>query len=219
MRWTVVLLSIAVVAALELPTIAAQAPEQVYQPGPGIVMPVPVKKVFPKYTSAALDHRIQGEVIVQAVVRPDGTVADAKIAKSLDAVYGLDAKALEAARQWVFTRGTKDGVAVPVVVAISLEFRTMPAPIQTDDEFLKGVYAPGPWVAAPVVATTVEPKYTSDAIRQKIQGQVVVEAVVGADGQVIRARVKSSLDSVYGLDANAVAAAKQWTFDPSSIQR
>ena len=42
--------------------------------------------------------------------------------RSLDPVFGLDGKAIEAVRQWRFQAGTRDGAAVPVWVAIEVKF-------------------------------------------------------------------------------------------------
>jgi protein TonB len=47
-----------------------------------------------------------------------------------------------------------------------------------------------------------------------MQGRVLVECVVEADGTVSRAVVVRSLDQEHGLDHEAVLAAKQWRFEP-----
>jgi TonB family protein len=79
--------------------------------------------VDPRYTSEAMRQKIQGEVHVEAVVRPDGTVDEARVVKSLDSTYGLDANALTAARQWLFAPGRLRGEAVPVRAILILTFR------------------------------------------------------------------------------------------------
>ena len=90
--------------------------------------------------------------------------------------------------------------------------------VQQEDDFLKGVYLPeASGLKAPVLRRTVHPKYTSDAMRAKIQGVVEVQAVVMPDGSVSRARVITSLDKAFGLDQQAVIAAKQWTFEPGKV--
>jgi TonB family protein len=76
-----------------------------------------------------------------------------------------------------------------------------------------GVYRPGGAVTAPRVITEVKPKYTSDALQQKIQGTVVLELVVTRDGLPSQIRVIRSLDPE-GLDEEAIAAAAQWRFEP-----
>ena len=45
-----------------------------------------------------------------------------------------------------------------------------------------GVYRPGNGVTAPTLLSQVRPNYTPDAMRRRIQGTVVLEMIVGADG-------------------------------------
>jgi TonB family protein len=45
-----------------------------------------------------------------------------KVTESLDTVYGLDAEAVKAVKQWLFTPGTKNGKPVPVKVDIEMTF-------------------------------------------------------------------------------------------------
>jgi protein TonB len=60
----------------------------------------------------------------------------------------------------------------------------------------------------------VSPQYTPRAMRAAIHGVVRLDCVVGVDGTVGDVRVVRSLDSIYGLDEEAVRAAKQWKFEP-----
>jgi len=78
--------------------------------------------VDPQYSADAMRAKIQGLVVVSAVVLPDGSVSDVRVIRSLDRVFGLDMKAIEAARQWRFFPGTRQGEPVPVFVNIELEF-------------------------------------------------------------------------------------------------
>ena len=73
-----------------------------------------------------------------------------------------------------------------------------------------------PGVTIPRILTEARPQYTSDALRAKIQGSVVVECVVQTDGTVGDVRVIRSLDTTYGLDQEAIKAAKQWKFAPGT---
>jgi TonB family protein len=79
-----------------------------------------------------------------------------------------------------------------------------------------GVYRVGGGVSAPAVIKEVRPKYTGDALKNKIQGTVVVEAVVMADGCPSQIRVVRSLDP-RGLDEQAIAAVKDWRFEPGRL--
>ena len=78
------------------------------------------------------------------------------------------------------------------------------------------VYSPGNGVTLPVVVRDVKPQYTDGAMKARIEGTVVLESVVLADGTVGEVRVVQSLDSVYGLDEQAMKAMKQWRFKPGT---
>jgi TonB family protein len=79
-----------------------------------------------------------------------------------------------------------------------------------------GVYRAGSGVISPRVLREAKPQYTADAMRAKVQGTVVLECVVLADGSVGRVDVVRSLDPTFGLDQEAVKAAKQWRFQPGT---
>ncbi len=63
----------------------------------------------------------------------------------------------------------------------------------------------------------MKPKYTADAMRAKIQGDVEIQVVVNVKGEVERARVIQSLDKVFGLDDAALAAARQFRFEAGTL--
>jgi TonB family protein len=69
-------------------------------------------------------------------------------------------------------------------------------------------------VSVPAVVKEVKPAYTAEAIRNHIQGIVLLAAVVLTDGTVGDVTVLRSLDTTFGLDGQAVLAAKQWIFTP-----
>ena len=108
---------------------------------------------------------------------------------------------------------------VVLVAAAGFATATYARQAQTqEDDFLKGVYlSTTPGLKAPVLKQHVFPKYTSDGMRAKIQGEVELQAVVMPDGSVSRARVTISLDKTFGLDEQAVIAARQWTFEPGEL--
>ncbi|HEX6364238.1 MAG TPA: TonB family protein [Albitalea sp.] len=78
------------------------------------------------------------------------------------------------------------------------------------------VYKPGPGVRPPVVVSEEKPAYTAAAMRQRIQGQVHLQAVIDTEGKPTDIKVVRSLDPTYGLDANAVAALEAWRFKPGT---
>jgi protein TonB len=70
---------------------------------------------------------------------------------------------------------------------------------------------------SPRVVQSVNPDYTPEARDAKIEGSVFIETVVGTDGTVgDDVKVVRSLDTKYGLDDQAVKAARQWRFKPAS---
>ena len=68
----------------------------------------------------------------------------------------------------------------------------------------------------PQALREVSPRYTAEAMRAKVQGVVWVEAVVLPDGTVGDTKVVRSLDRNFGLDEEAIKAARQWRFRPGT---
>jgi periplasmic protein TonB len=75
----------------------------------------------------------------------------------------------------------------------------------------------GPGVTLPIPILRASPKYTVEAMRARIQGLAMIECVVLPDGTVGDARVTRSLDRIFGLDEEAIAAAKRWRFRPGLL--
>ena len=77
------------------------------------------------------------------------------------------------------------------------------------------VYRPGNGVTTPTLLIEIRPQYTRKALAAKIQGTVLMECIIQSDGTVRNdVKVVRSLDTKYGLDDEAVKAARQWTFKP-----
>lgn len=81
-----------------------------------------------------------------------------------------------------------------------------------------GEYDIGNGVSSPRLLKEVKPLYTAEAMRAKVQGVVQLRCVVLPDGSVGRVEVLKSLDSVFGLDQEAIKAARQWRFAPGMRQ-
>ena len=89
----------------------------------GVSWPIVVREQKPAYTDEARRAGIQGSVELSLVIQVDGTVSDVRVVKSLDRQHGLDAAAIEAAKQWLFKPGMKDGKPVATTVFLGLDFR------------------------------------------------------------------------------------------------
>ena len=100
----------------------AQGVDQVYEPGNGTTLPVVVTQVKADYTPAAMKARIEGTVVLQSIVRADGTVSDIRVMQSLDTEHGLDEQAVAAMKQWTFKPGQRDGKPVAVRIHCEMKF-------------------------------------------------------------------------------------------------
>lgn len=89
----------------------------------GVSLPTLVREVKPSYTREAMRAIKQGNVLVAAVVLPDGRVGDVVVTVSLDKTDGLDAEAVATVKRWLFRPGTLDGRPVPVIVSVELTFK------------------------------------------------------------------------------------------------
>lgn len=74
-----------------------------------------------------------------------------------------------------------------------------------------------PGLVLPVPVRVERARYTNAAMRERLSGRVVVEALVEPDGRVSDVRVIESLDREFGLDASAVEAAKRAVFRPGLL--
>jgi protein TonB len=85
-----------------------------------VTLPKLISETKPQYTPRALNEKIQGEVLMECVVKADGTVGSRKILKSLHP--DLDQSALDAAGKWLFEPGTRNGKPANVAVTITMAF-------------------------------------------------------------------------------------------------
>lgn len=79
-----------------------------------------------------------------------------------------------------------------------------------------GPVRPGNGCDPPKILLQPGPRYTNEAMRAKIQGDVYVEAIVRKDGTVGDMHVVRSLDAMFGLDQEALRTTKSWMFRPAT---
>jgi protein TonB len=77
--------------------------------------------VKPIYTEEGRRRSVEGDVVMEVVVRSDGTVGSIRILQGLGS--GLDQRATDAVRQWRFAPARRFGTPVDVLVEVAVEFR------------------------------------------------------------------------------------------------
>jgi periplasmic protein TonB len=91
-----------------------------YRPGSGIQPPRLLREVKADYTEDARQRGIAGDVVLEIVVRSDGTVGEVRVLRGL--AGGLNERAAQAVRQWRFAPALRQGAPVDVIVEVSVEF-------------------------------------------------------------------------------------------------
>jgi TonB family protein len=213
---------------------AGQPLPNVSLPGGHVSMPVAIEQPVPIYKDVfSAGPPIEGVVEVEAVVGAAGTVLDARVSKALRPT--ADEAALSVAQRWTFHPAF--GSNAPVAALVRLLFRFTPprgsepgsvsGSLTTvedrqdvDDGGQQMAVAPRPGtgsVRGPKLLRHVEPSYTEPAMRARIQGDVTMEVLVLSDGNIGAVRITKSLDDEFGLDAQAVRAARHWLFSPGTV--
>jgi TonB family protein len=114
------------------------------------------------------------------------------------------------------TRIWRAGMAAAIALTSVTVARAVPlVPIGTAQS--ENVYLPqDPGITLPKTVKSMPPRYTEEAMKAKIEGVLVLSTVVQHDGSVGHVEVLNSLDQMYGLDLEGIAAVKQWTFEPGT---
>jgi TonB family protein len=219
-----------------------ELPPDAVRVGGNVAPPRKIRDVKPEYPAAALDARVAGVVIVEALIGADGKVVKARVLRSIPL---LDQAALDAVKQWEWEPTLLNGAAVPVVITATVNFMpsagsgaigeaAIPPPPPPPPPAKAGSAASAvaaakdaadPWyppsiqrvggsVQPPRKVVDVRAVYPQEAQDANVQGVVIIEIVVGTDGKVTQARV---LRSIPMLDQAALDAVKQWEFTPTVL--
>jgi protein TonB len=96
------------------------APPPPVRVGVGVRQPTKVHDVPPVYPAIAREARVDGVVIIEALIDVDGRVQQARVLRSKPL---LDQAALDAVRQWQYTPTLLNGQPVPVLMTVTVMFR------------------------------------------------------------------------------------------------
>ena len=83
--------------------------------------PQRIHYVSPEYPELARRARLEGPVILQAIIDRQGTVTDVQTLRGLG--LGLDDAAREAVGQWIYTPTTYNGRPVEVILTVTVVFQ------------------------------------------------------------------------------------------------
>jgi TonB family protein len=101
----------------EAPPARTMAPVRV---GGAIREPRRIKNVTPLYPDIAKQARVQGIVILECTIGPRGNVTEVKVLRGIPL---LDEAAVDAVRQWVYAPTLLNGVPVPVIMTVTVNFK------------------------------------------------------------------------------------------------
>ena len=82
--------------------------------------PSPIRKVDPKYPPTLINEHVEGEVVLYAVIRRDGSVDSIQLVRGVD--DELDKNAMNALSQWKFRPATRQGEPVELEAIIHIPF-------------------------------------------------------------------------------------------------
>jgi len=87
--------------------------------------PVPTRKVDPRYPPALIQEKVEGEVVLYAVIRKDGSVDSIQVVRGVD--DRLDSNAMDALSQWKFKPAERAGDPVELEAIVRIPFRVAPS--------------------------------------------------------------------------------------------
>jgi protein TonB len=85
--------------------------------------PVPLHKVDPKYPPALIQARVEGEVVLYAIIRKDGSVDSIQLVRGIEPQ--LDTNAMEALARWKFRPAERKGAPVELEAIVHIPFRSV----------------------------------------------------------------------------------------------
>jgi protein TonB len=103
-----------------LPDAPPPPPQKAIRVGGQIKQPRKLKDVSPVYPDIAKQARVQGVVILECTISPQGKVTNVKVLRGIPL---LNDAAIEAVKQWVYTPTLLNGVPVPVIMTVTVNFK------------------------------------------------------------------------------------------------
>jgi TonB family protein len=159
--------------------------------------------VDPVYPAEAKEKRIQGAVVLKAVISKEGTVENLQVVSGPEE---LASSAIDAVRQWTYKPYLLNGEPTEVETTITVNYRFGGGLSEVVPRRI------GNGVSSPTVLHTEDPSYSEAARKEKISGDVLLNLVVDEQGKPTHVHVVRGLG--HGLDEKAIEAVRQYKFKP-----
>jgi TonB family protein len=161
-----------------------------------------IKQVKPIYPKEAYAQKIQGAVELEATINTTGDVVGVKVLPAKTPQPLLEKAAVTALRQWKYAPYLIGGKAKAVIFTVSVNFMLAEKPPVVPAE------------ERPKLVNMVKPVYPEEAVKQRIEGTVKIEATIDDKGDIADARVLPAENSQPLLEEAALTAVKQWKYEP-----
>jgi TonB family protein len=186
--------------------------------------------VTPVYPDSARAAGIEGQIVLQIVIDEQGRVTDVQVLSARPP--GLfDEAAVMAIRQWIYEPARSGGQPIKVRLGQQIEFSLKdvkppqpPLPPSVEEPRIIVRMRPGSgetpismaWEEAPelIPETLVKPEYPPLALKERVEGKVILQVVIDEDGNVVEAEVLFAQPPGIFEEA-AIRAIKQWKFKPA----
>jgi TonB family protein len=181
----------------------------------GVAAGMLISKVDPVYPQDAKDARVQGAVVLRAIISKTGTIRDLQV---VSGPPELTDSAKDVVNQWRYKpyllNGEPTEVETTITVNYSLEGSAESHEPSGGANEASGVPRKiGGGVSAPLVIHQVPPEYSAEAKAAKFNGIVLVNLIVDANGLPQNVHVLRGVGM--GLDMKALEAVKQYRFKPA----
>ena len=186
-------------------------PPPTYIEGPEVI-----SRTMPGYTTGAIRAGVQGLVIIEATIDSQGRIAAARLIRSLPDDT-LNQGALEALDAWRFRPARLGGAASAVTGIFTFSFAIRASdPAPAAGLRAEAVEMGTEGLIAPRVLSREMPEYTTAARQAGIEGDVYIEAVVTARGEVTEPVLIRGIGDDE-LNQRALTALSSWRFSPGTV--
>jgi TonB family protein len=220
---------------LNVMTVTAAAAAAAVNAAPGVQAPAApsaasrpklLRRVPPVYPAGLKEKGIGGTVMLDAVIGADGTPKNLRVAND-NVDSELARAAVEAVRQWRYEPAVVNGLASEARIVIPITF-TVSVPGARGQEASATTPPPPPPPPPPnpdririggnatqeKLVSQVKPVYPQAARDARISGVVILEAVIGREGNVQEVRVISGHPL---LQQAAIDSVSQWRYEPTLL--